>query len=123
MDSATIHTQIGPVSKDAVLLPTSSDVAKGANGQTAKANSAEATKYQDLQNSIQKLQNKITEAHPSYALEAGLDPNGGHPNQVLIQLSDKVTKQVFFSYYLPASQVAKAADSENPVGLLLQNKA
>ncbi|WP_312262672.1 hypothetical protein [Candidatus Igneacidithiobacillus taiwanensis] len=118
-----MRTQIGPIGRDSVTLPTSLGVAKGENGQAAKANSAEATKHQDLQNSIHKLQDKIAEAHPSYLLEAGLDPNGGHPNQVLIQLSDKVTKQVFFSYYLPASQVAKAANSENPVGLLLQNKA
>ncbi|MCE5388101.1 MAG: hypothetical protein K0041_05925 [Acidithiobacillus sp.] len=59
----------------------------------------------------------------TFTLEAGLDPNGQHPNQVLLQLSDKATKQVFFSYYVPADQVAKAAESENPVGLILQNKA
>jgi len=76
-----------------------------------------------LQQSIQKLQDKVAKSQPSFSLEAGLDPNGNHPNQVLIKLSDTVTKQVFFSYYVPADQVTKAADSENPVGLLLQSKA
>ena len=80
-------------------------------------------KAAQVQQAVQKLQEKVATTQPSVTLEAGLDPNGEHPNQVLIQLSDKMTKQVFFSYYVPAEQVAKAAESENPVGLLLQNKA
>lgn len=77
-----------------------------------------------LQQAIQKLQDKIP-ASASVTLEAGLDPNGDHPGQVLIKLSDKVTKQTFFQYYVPAEQVVKSADSGdvlNP-GSLMRSKA
>jgi len=76
-----------------------------------------------VQQSIDRLKAKVESTQSTFTLEAGLDPNGQHPNQVLLELRDKVTKQVFFSYYVPAEQVAKAAESENPVGLILQNKA
>ncbi|WP_308388909.1 hypothetical protein [Acidithiobacillus sp. AMEEHan] len=94
-------------------------------GQANPSSSTPAAdkKAGQVQQAVQKLQEKVATTQPSITLEAGLDPNGEHPNQVLIQLSDKMTKQVFFSYYVPAEQVAKAAESENPVGLLLQNKA
>ncbi|PKY11285.1 hypothetical protein B1757_05535 [Acidithiobacillus marinus] len=64
-------------------------------------------------------------ASASVTLEAGLDPNGDHPGQVLIKLSDKVTKQIFFQYYVPAEQVVRSADSGealNP-GSLMRSKA
>ncbi|WP_253253728.1 hypothetical protein [Acidithiobacillus marinus] len=77
-----------------------------------------------LQKAIQKLQDKMP-ASASVTLEAGLDPNGDHPGQVLIKLSDKVTKQIFFQYYVPAEQVVRSADSGealNP-GSLMRSKA
>ncbi len=76
-----------------------------------------------VQQSIDTLKAKVESTQSTFTLEVGLDPNGQHPNQVLLQLRDKATKQVFYSYYVPADQVAKAAESENPVGLILQNKA
>ncbi|MCE5394421.1 MAG: hypothetical protein JJ693_07525 [Acidithiobacillus sp.] len=76
-----------------------------------------------VQQFIDRLKAKVESTQSTFILEAGLDPNGQHPNQVLLELRDKITKQVFFSYYVPADQVAKAAESENPVGLILQNKA
>ncbi|MBN2680545.1 MAG: hypothetical protein JXR24_09970 [Acidithiobacillaceae bacterium] len=58
-------------------------------------------------------------------LEAGLDPNGDHPGQVLIKLSDKVTKQTFFQYYVPAEQVVKSGESGDALnpGSLMRSKA
>ncbi|AEK58125.1 hypothetical protein A5904_07175 [Acidithiobacillus caldus] len=58
-------------------------------------------------------------------LEAGLDPTGNHPNQVLLKLSDSVTKQVFYEYYVPAQQVVKMAQSGESIlpGTLMSEKA
>ncbi|NNM66095.1 MAG: hypothetical protein HKL99_16065 [Burkholderiales bacterium] len=63
----------------------------------------------------------------SVALTAGLDPSGTHPGQVLVQLKDNVTQQVFVHYYVPAERVAKAAAQGPtqgvPPGTLLKGKA
>ncbi|UTV81911.1 hypothetical protein MQE22_04610 [Acidithiobacillus sp. YTS05] len=133
MDSPTLNaqissTQMSSIAKDSGVIPAlkagvvPSSAANAAafprQGQPSSQGSVD-----QLQESIQKLQDKVAKSQPSFSLEAGLDPNGNHPNQVLIKLSDTVTKQVFFSYYVPADQVTKAADSENPMGLLLQSKA
>jgi hypothetical protein len=58
-------------------------------------------------------------------LEAGLDPNGDHPGQVLIMLSDKATKQIFFKYYVPVQQILKSAATGGgiPPGSLMNEKA
>ena len=61
------------------------------------------------------------------ALSAGLDPDGEHPGQLLVELKDKATQQVFVRYYVPSEQVVKAAaqspDQPMSPGSLLQEKA
>lgn len=77
-----------------------------------------------VQQAIQKLQNNLP-ASASVTLEAGLDPDGTHPGQVLVKLSDKVTKQTFFEYYVPAEQVVKSAETGDALqpGSLMNTKA
>ncbi|MEY2341113.1 hypothetical protein AB4090_03265 [Acidithiobacillus sp. IBUN Pt1247-S3] len=128
MDSPGLSAQIGSAAKDTGVLP----AAVGGTSQSPVSNSAAASDKAtqasgtistvQMQKSIQKLQGKVAKSQPSYSLEVGLDPNGDHPNQVLIKLSDKVTNQVFFSYYVPAEQVTKAAESSSQLGNLLQQK-
>uniref|UniRef100_D5X0E9 Uncharacterized protein n=1 Tax=Thiomonas intermedia (strain K12) TaxID=75379 RepID=D5X0E9_THIK1 len=73
------------------------------------------------------LQKQVSQQAPSVALTAGLDPNGGHPGQLLVELKDKQTQQVFVRYYVPSQQVVKAAaqspDQPMSPGSLLQEKA
>ncbi|WP_226852379.1 hypothetical protein [Acidithiobacillus thiooxidans] len=77
-----------------------------------------------VQQAIQKLQNNLP-ASASVTLQAGLDPDGTHPGQVLVKLSDKVTKQTFFEYYVPAEQVVKSAETGDALqpGSLMNTKA
>ena len=79
---------------------------------------------EQLNAAMKKLQQKIPESS-SITLEAGLDPNGNHPGQVLIMLSDKATKQIFFKYYVPVQQLFKSAAMGNaiPPGGLMSEKA
>ncbi|MGE0072137.1 MAG: hypothetical protein AB7S55_03630 [Thiomonas sp.] len=88
----------------------------------AKAVSAAA-----LAQAADTLQKQISQNAPSIALSAGLDPDGQHPGQLLVELKDKLTQQVFVRYYIPAEQVMKAAAQEAgqpmPPGSLLQEKA
>ncbi|XTI73422.1 hypothetical protein ACQAYK_04715 [Acidithiobacillus sp. AC3] len=135
MDSPTLNAQISAVQISSVAKEAGISSAPVAGAGTSSSttstpiaapqegHSSSPVSAEQLQQSIQKLQDKVAKSQSSFSLEAGLDPNGNHPNQVLIKLSDTVTKQVFFSYYVPADQVTKAADSENPMGLLLQSKA
>lgn len=93
------------------------------DGEAANA-SSKTIAADTLQQAIKKLPEQVPAAS-SVTLEAGLDPNGGHPGQVLIKLSDKVTKQTFYQYYVPAEQVVKSAESGtalNP-GSLMHTKA
>lgn len=73
------------------------------------------------------LQKQVSQQAPSVALTAGLDPNGKHPGQLLVELKDKLTQQVFVRYYVPAEQVVKVAGQSagQPMapGSLLQEKA
>jgi hypothetical protein len=73
------------------------------------------------------LQKQVSQQAPSVALTAGLDPSGGHPGQLLVELKDKQTQQVFVRYYVPSEQVVKAAaqgaDQPMTPGSLLQEKA
>ena len=79
---------------------------------------------EQLNAAMKKLQQKIPESS-SITLEAGLDPNGNHPGQVLIMLSDKATKQIFFKYYVPVQQILKSAATGGtiPPGSLMSEKA
>jgi len=78
-----------------------------------------------IQLAIAALQHKLAQENPSVTLEAGLDPTGSHPNQVLLKLSDSVTRQVFYEYYVPAQQVVKMAQSGDSIlpGTLMSEKA
>ena len=73
------------------------------------------------------LQKQVSQQAPSVALSAGLDPDGEHPGQLLVELKDKATQQVFVRYYVPSEQVVKAAaqspDQPMAPGSLLQEKA
>ncbi|GEM_PF-1869401 len=80
-----------------------------------------------LAQAAEALQKQVDQQAPSVALTAGLDPNGDHPGQVLVELKDKQTQQVFVRYYVPADRVVKAAaqtsDQPMPPGSLLQERA
>lgn len=73
---------------------------------------------------VKKLQQNLPKSS-SINLEASLDPNGDHPGQVLIMLSDKATKQIFFKYYVPAQQILKSAATGDTLlpGSLMNEKA
>ncbi|MHB8249714.1 MAG: hypothetical protein ACYDCX_12645 [Acidithiobacillus sp.] len=93
---------------------------------TASPGEAKAVSAESLQKAIGALQDQVAQKS-SIALQAGLDPNGGHPGQVLVKLLDKVTKQVFFQYYAPPEQVVKSAQSNAgaalPPGSVVSSKA
>lgn len=100
-----------------------------ASGSTAPASSggAKAVSAANLQKAIGTLQDQVAQKS-SIDLQAGLDPNGDHPGQVLVKLSDKVTKQVFFQYYAPPDQVVKSAQGSAggaalPPGSVVSSKA
>ena len=82
-----------------------------------------------LQKAVQKINQQLAQSS-GVTLSAGLDTTGAHPGQVLVELSDKATRQTFFKYYIPASQVVKAAQnlggsasSTVPQGTLISAKA
>ena len=80
---------------------------------------------QDMAQALQHLQDRVAQNSSSITLRAGLNPNGDHPGQVLVELLDKATQQVFYQYYIPADQAlqaAKNADRLTP-GTLLSGKA
>ncbi len=97
-----------------------------AGGATPPASPGTAPAAKSAQ-AVDKAQKQISAQESSVALTAGLDPGGDHPGQVLVELKDNVTQQVFFDYYLPAEQVAKAATQGTtqgvPPGTLLKGKA
>lgn len=97
--------------------------ARPPKGQVSTTSIPKITSEQ-LNVAVKKLQQKIPESS-SITLEAGLDPNGNHPGQVLIMLSDKATKQIFFKYYVPVQQLFKSAAMGNaiPPGGLMSEKA
>ena len=80
-----------------------------------------------LSQAAETLQKQVSQQAPSVALTAGLDPSGGHPGQLLVELKDKQTQQVFVRYYVPSEQVVKVAaqgaDQPMAPGSLLQEKA
>ncbi len=81
-----------------------------------------------LHKAVQKINQQLA-LSSGITLSAGLDTSGSHPGQVLVELSDKVTKQTFFKYYVPASQVVNAAQNLGggaaavPQGTLINAKA
>ncbi|MGK9451297.1 hypothetical protein ACSSZE_08575 [Acidithiobacillus caldus] len=108
---------------------TAGSVSGAGSGTPADVNGAQASgdggPKSSVQQAISALQHKLAQENPSVTLEAGLDPTGNHPNQVLLKLSDSVTKQVFYEYYVPAQQVVKMAQSGESIlpGTLMSEKA
>ena len=84
-----------------------------AASQTAPGSPAANVSASQLQKAVQKI-NQQLEQSSGVTLSAGLDTSGGHPGQVLVELSDKATRQTFFKYYVPATQVVQAG--QNPGG-------
>jgi hypothetical protein len=70
---------------------------------------------ESLHKAVQKI-NKQLEQSGGVTLSAGLDTSGEHPGQVLVELSDKATRQTFFKYYVPAQQVVQASQSAGDTG-------
>ncbi|MCK9187597.1 hypothetical protein [Acidithiobacillus sp.] len=98
-------------------------VGRPPKGQASTTSIPKITSEQ-LNAAVKKLQQNIPKSS-SITLEAGLDPNGNHPGQVLIMLSDKATKQIFFKYYVPVQQILKSAATGGtiPPGSLMSEKA
>ena len=82
----------------------------GASSQAAAQVSAES-----LHKAVQKI-NQQLEQSSGVTLSAGLDTSGAHPGQVLVELSDKSTRQTFFKYYVPAQQVVQASQGLGGAG-------
>ena len=88
--------------------------ASGTSGNLQAASAQSATPAQPTPSSLQKAVQKINqqlEQSSGVTLSAGLDTSGQHPGQVLVVLADKATRQTFFKYYVPASQVVKASEN------------
>jgi hypothetical protein len=123
--ASAISTSINNANRAASTpaAPASGSVTSAA---TASPGGAEAVSAASLQKAISTLQDQVAQKS-SIDLQAGLDPNGGHPGQVLVKLSDKVTKQVFFQYYAPPDQVVKSAQGSAgaalPPGSVVSSKA
>ncbi|MHB1735651.1 MAG: hypothetical protein ACYCQM_03640 [Acidithiobacillus sp.] len=113
-------TNVAGKSQETVQLTTLAMPKKG----QASAATIQKVSTEQLNAAIKKLQQKIP-ASSSITLEAGLDPNGNHPGQVLIMLSDKATKQIFFKYYVPVQQILKSAATAGTIspGSLMSEKA
>ncbi|MEW6559897.1 MAG: hypothetical protein AB1412_06815 [Pseudomonadota bacterium] len=98
-----------------------------AAGGPAQPQAAAALQPAAVAKAVDTLQKQVSQQAPSVALSAGLNPDGSHPGQLLVELKDKVTQQVFVRYYVPSEQVVKAAaenaDQPMPPGSLLQEKA
>jgi hypothetical protein len=104
----------------AVSGPAASQPQGGASSQAAAQVSA-----QSLHKAVQKI-NQQLELSSGVTLSAGLDTSGEHPGQVLVELSDKSTRQTFFKYYVPAQQVVQASQglgSAGASGALIDAKA
>ncbi len=102
----------------------------GANAPTsarsaAQAQGAAGAQPLDLARALKHLQDQVAQNSSSITLRAGLNPNGDHPGQVLVELMDKDTQQVFYQYYIPADQALQAAKNAEGLtpGSLLSGKA
>lgn len=84
-----------------------------------------ASQADQVQKAVAKLNKQLEEQAAGVTLSAGLDTSGEHPGQVLVELSDKQTKQTFYKYYLPPQNVIQAADQGGAAqpGTLLSTKA
>ena len=125
MDISNLRTTLDPTSPPLAAAPAQASgsapyaaQATGSSGSTSAATTqqgAPATQAASLtpsalQKAVQKI-NQQLEQSSGVTLSAGLDTSGGHPGQVLVELSDKATRQTFFKYYVPAAQVVQASQS------------
>ena len=97
-----------------------------ASASGAPASGAPASQEKALQQAVAKLNQQLEQQSAGITLSAGLDTSGAHPGQVLVELSDKQTKQTFYKYYLPPQNVIQAADQaggSSTAGVLLNTKA
>ncbi len=97
-----------------------------AAASAAPASAAPAGQEKALQQAVAKLNKQLEQQSAGITLSAGLDTSGAHPGQVLVELSDKQTKQTFYKYYLPPQNVIQAADQaggSSTAGVLLNTKA
>ncbi len=96
--------------------PSSTPSASGSQAQGgASSQAAVQVSAQSLHKAVQKI-NQQLEQSSGVTLSAGLDTSGEHPGQVLVELSDKATRQTFFKYYVPAQQVVQASQSLGTTG-------
>ena len=115
---------LNPSSQGGAAAPVGASGASA--GQTATAGSAPSSQGPDqaraqaeaLQKAVAKI-NQQLEQSSGVTLSAGLDTSGEHPGQVLVELSDKQTKQTFYKYYLPPQNVIQAADTSGLGGATL----
>ena len=92
----------------------STTVASGPPGNLQASSAPSAAPAQPSPSSLQRAVQKINqqlEQSSGVTLSAGLDTSGQHPGQVLVELSDKATKQTFFKYYVPVTQVVQASEN------------
>jgi hypothetical protein len=104
----------------------SSGAPVAASNAPASASTAPANQEKALQQAVAKLNKQLEQQSAGITLSAGLDTSGQHPGQVLVELSDKQTKQTFYKYYLPPQNVIQAADQSggsSSAGVLLNTKA
>ena len=101
---------VGAASLSAGSGPAAPAASANASQQGSQPSAAPQPTPSALQKAVQKI-NQQLEQSSGVTLSAGLDTSGQHPGQVLVELSDKATKQTFFKYYVPASQVVKASEN------------
>ena len=130
MDISNLRTTLDPTALSsgtagaapAGSLPTGS---QGAVGGDAPAPSSQTgaplpeanVSPSQLQKAVQRINQQLDQSS-GVTLSAGLDTSGAHPGQVLVELSDKATRQTFFKYYVPASQIVQASQNPGVVGAL-----
>ncbi len=111
---------VGPRAEQAPAVPMAATPSKSAPAAEAAtlppARGSAPAEKPAVDQAVQALQQAAERQGASVALSAGLDPNGDHPGQVLIELKDTVTKQVFYQRYVPAEQVVEATQAEGAAG-------
>lgn len=98
--------------------PAGQTAANGATPTQAPSPDQAHAQADALQKAVAKI-NQQLEQSSGVTLSAGLDTSGEHPGQVLVELSDKQTKQTFYKYYLPPQNVIQAADTSGLGGATL----
>lgn len=116
-----------PNSAQAASSGASGGAQPGAQAKPAQqAQPAGSVSPSALDKAVRKI-NQQLEHSSGVTLSAGLDTSGDHPGQVLVELSDKATKQTFFKYYVPATQVVRASQNlgtpAGAAGALISAKA